>query len=303
MLKDWQRQLARAITRVENLELQALAELASLPLDNPKVHIIGITGPPGGGKSTLCSQLLLKLSPNHKVAALLVDPSSPYSGGAILGDRIRMQALAANPNIYIRSLSNRGNTGGVSRSVVSILRLMMSYDFDYIIIETIGAGQSEVKIASIADTSVVVAVPNLGDEIQAFKSGILEIADLFVINKADLPGVDSLYTSLQHYALKESQGWVTPVCQTVATKGEGIDELLDTLDKHRLWLDQHQLLLEKRKQAAKFEVMELSSYMLQKHLDKLPADILAANLGREDFNLFERLDAAYASIVNSLGEV
>lgn len=303
MLKDWQRQLARAITKVESLDLQALADMANLPLDNPGVHIIGVTGPPGGGKSTLCGQLIQRLGKDNKVAALLVDPSSPYTGGAILGDRIRMQSLADNPNIYIRSLSNRGNTGGVSRSVVSIIRLLMSYGFDYIIIETIGAGQSEVKIASIADTTLVVAVPNLGDDIQAFKSGILEIADVLVINKADLPGTDSLYMALQECALNERPGWVTPVCQTVAIKGEGVEELLDTVNLHRQWLSQEQRLVEKRRQAARFEIMELSSYMLQTYLDKLPAEVLAANLGKGDKNLWHRLDAAYAEIVKSLGEV
>jgi len=301
-MPNWQRQLARSITNLEaNPEI--IKTLANYPLDNASTHVIGVTGPPGGGKSTLCSQIIQHLAADHKVAALLVDPSSPYSGGAILGDRIRMQNLAGHPNVYIRSLSNRGNTGGVSRSLVSILRMLMHYGFDYIVVETIGAGQSEVKIASIADTTVVVAVPNLGDDIQAFKSGIMEIADVFVLNKADLPGIDALYTALQESAQREKDGWVTPLCQTVAVQGKGIEQLLAAFAKHRHWLNQQDRLLEKRKQAAKFEVMELSSYMLQKHLDKLPADILAANLSKGEFNLFQRLDAAYAEIAKSLGEV
>ena len=303
MHNDWQRQLARAITKIESNDPQMMAQVAGLPLDNDKVHIIGVTGPPGGGKSTLCSQILQHLARDQKVAAILVDPSSPHSGGAILGDRIRMQALAANQNIYIRSLSNRGNTGGVSRSLVSILRLLISYDFEYILIETIGAGQSEVKIASIADTTLVVAVPNLGDDIQAFKSGILEVADVLVINKADLPGVDSLYTDLRESAQRTQQGWVTPICQTVAVKGHGVQELLDIINKHKQWLDLEGRLVDKRKQAAKFEVLELSSWMLQQHLDKLPAEVLAANLTRGDSNLFQRLETAYIEIINSLSEV
>ena len=303
MSSSWQRQLAKTITKIENLDFQALAEAASLPLDNPSVHIIGVTGPPGGGKSTLCGQLIQELAAEHKVAALLVDPSSPYSGGAILGDRIRMQALVSNPNVYIRSLSNRGNAGGVGSSVVSILRAVMSAGFDYIIIETVGAGQSEVKIASIADTTLVVSVPNLGDDIQAVKSGILEIADIFVINKADLPGVDSLYTALRDSAQKQVDGWTPPLCQTVAVQGGGIDGLLAEIDKHWHWLQQSGRLLEKRKNAAKFEVLELSRVLLQKHLDKVPADVLARNLNRKDINLLQRLDEVYAEILKIFGEV
>lgn len=283
--------------------METIAQLAEYPLDNPAAHVIGVTGPPGGGKSTLCGQLVQKLAQEHKVAALLVDPSSPYSGGAILGDRIRMQALGANPNVYIRSFSNRGNTGGVNSSVVSILRAVMSFGFEYIIIETVGAGQSEVKIASIADTTIVIAVPNLGDEIQAFKSGIMEIADIFVINKADLPGVDALYTAINESALHHRDGWLTPLCQTIALDGRGIDDLLTSIDEHGRWLRGEGRLAEKRKQAAKFEILELSSYYLQRHLDSVPAEILAANLANKDFNLLHRLDSSYRELVNSLGEV
>lgn len=285
------------------MDMEALAQLANYPLDSSATHVIGVTGPPGGGKSTLCSQLVQRLAEEHKVAALLVDPSSPYSGGAILGDRIRMQALGANPNVYIRSFSNRGNTGGVNSSVVSILRAVLSFGFEYIIIETVGAGQSEVKIASIADTTLVVAVPNLGDEIQAFKSGIMEIADIFVINKADLPGVDALHTAIKESALHHKDGWLTPLRQTIALQGQGIDELLASIHEHGRWLREEGRLAEKRKQAAKFEILELSSYYLQRHLDKVPAEILAANLANKDFNLLQRLDSSYRELVNTLGEV
>lgn len=302
-MNNWQLQLAKAITKIENLDFQALAEAARLPLDDSSVHIIGVTGPPGGGKSTLCNQLIQRLAVSHKVAALLVDPSSPFSGGAILGDRIRMQALVSNPNVYIRSLSNRGNAGGVASSLVSILRLLMSYGFDYIIIETVGAGQSEVKIASIADTTLVVSVPNLGDDIQAFKSGILEIADIFVINKGDLPGADSLYSSLKESALNQRQGWTPPLCLTVATSGLGIPELLGEIHRHGKWLGQENRLVEKRKLAAKFEVLELSRMLLQKHLDTVPAEILARNLNRKDINLLQKLDDVYGELLNIFSEV
>ncbi|NLO88189.1 MAG: methylmalonyl Co-A mutase-associated GTPase MeaB [Firmicutes bacterium] len=303
MPDSWQRQLAKTISRIENMDTEALVQLARCPLDNPNVHVIGVTGPPGGGKSTLCGQLVQNLAREHKVAALLVDPSSPYSGGAILGDRIRMSALSANPNVYIRSLSNRGNTGGVNSTVVSIIRAVMNCGFEYIIVETVGAGQSEVKIASIADTTLVVAVPNLGDDIQAFKSGIMEIADIFVINKADLPGADVLFAALRESAVRHKDGWLTPVCQTVAVEGRGIDSLLDYIRAHGDWLRRQGRLTEKRKQAAKFEILELSSYYLQSHLDQVPADVLAANLANKDFNMLQRLLDAYREIVNSLSEV
>ncbi|MGI6364495.1 MAG: methylmalonyl Co-A mutase-associated GTPase MeaB [Bacillota bacterium] len=303
MHNSWQRQLARTISRIENMDTETLTQLANCPLDDTRVHVIGVTGPPGAGKSTLCNQLVQNLAQEHKVAALLVDPSSPYSGGAILGDRIRMQTLGSNPNVYIRSLSNRGNTGGVNSSVVSIIRAVMNFGFDYIVVETVGAGQSEVKIASIADTTLVVAVPNLGDDIQAFKSGIMEIADIFVINKADLPGVDALYSAIQESAIRHKDGWVTPLCQTVALQGKGIDCLLANIHEHGVWLRQQGRLAEKRKQAAKFEILELSSFYLQRHLDKVPAEILAANLANKDFNLLQRLNDSYQELVKSLGEV
>lgn len=302
MSSRW-RELARAITKIENMDFGALAAAANLPLDRSNVQIIGVTGPPGGGKSTLVNGLIGALAREQRVAALLVDPSSPYSGGAILGDRIRMQTHVSNPNVYIRSLSNRGNPGGVGSSVVSILRVVMNSGFDSIIIETVGAGQSEVKIASIADTSLVVSVPNLGDDIQAFKSGILEIADILVINKADLPGVDSLYNALRESAQKSVAGWTVPLCQTIASEGAGIPELLAAIHRHRQWLQQSGRLLEKRKQAAKFEIVELSKVLLQRHLERMPAAVLARNLNRKDINLLQRLDEVYAEILKIFGEV
>lgn len=297
-----QRQLAKAITRIEN-NFHALAMAASLPVDDLAVHIIGVTGPPGGGKSTLCNQLIKKLATKGPVAALLVDPSSPYSGGAILGDRIRMQELVSNPNIYIRSLSNRGNPGGVGSSIVSIIKTVMDAGFSYIVIETVGAGQSEVKIASIADTTLVVSVPNLGDDIQAVKSGILEIADIYVINKADLPGVDSLYMALKDSAQRLRKGWTPPLCQTIATTGNGMDCLLAEIERHRQWLVESGNLIERRKNAVKFEIMELSRMLLERHLEKISAETLAHNINRKNINILEELDRVYTEMTKTIGEV
>lgn len=303
MSNSGHRRLAKAITKIENMDFQALASAAALPLDNEAAHIIGVTGPPGGGKSTLCNQIVKALAVKGPVTALLVDPASPYSGGAVLGDRIRMQDLVSNPNVYIRSLSNRGNPGGVGCSIVSIIRTIIAAGFHQIVIETIGAGQSEVKIASIADTTLVVSVPNLGDDIQAVKSGILEIADIFVINKADLPGVDSLYIALRDSAQKQTQGWIPPLCQTVATSGIGIKSLLAEVERHRQWLLATGTLLERRKNAAKFEIMELSQALLQKHLEKASTEALVRNLSRRDKDLLTKLDEAYAGIAKLFDEV
>lgn len=296
------RELAKAITKIEN-DFHALAAATSLPLDNLAVQIIGVTGPPGGGKSTLCNQLIKKLAARGPVAALLVDPSSPYSGGAILGDRIRMQELVLDPNIYIRSLSNRGNSGGVGGSIVSILKTVIDAGFSSIVIETVGAGQSEVKIASIADTTLVVSVPNLGDDIQAVKSGILEIADIYVINKADLPGVDSLYMALRDSAQRLKKGWTPPLCQTIATTGNGMDCLLHEIERHRRWLVDSGNLMERRKNAAKFELMELSRMLLERHLENVSAETLAHNIKRKGINLIEELDRVYREITKTIGEV
>ncbi len=296
------RDLARTISRLEDNHQETVSQVMQLPLDNPRCHIIGITGPPGAGKSTLCNQLLSYLSEKGRVAILMVDPASPFSGGAILGDRIRLNNLAENTRIYARSLSNRGNPGGVSRWVVTILRLLMDKGFDYLIIETVGAGQSEVKIASIADTTVVVAVPQLGDDVQTAKAGMMEIADIFVVNKADLPGSKKTANMLREVAEQSSGKWKQPVCQTVATTGEGSQQLVEELSNHHNYLVDNCLLEQKRRNAARFELVEMSSWLLHRQLDDLLAENHGQMLVSGRVDIYNRLEQAYKAFIKSLGE-
>lgn len=303
MTKLSQRQLAKAISQLENNEPDTVSQVMQLPLSDSNCHIIGITGPPGAGKSTLCNHLLAGLAQQGAVAALLVDPSSPFSGGAILGDRIRLNTLAQNPHIYVRSLSNRGNPGGVSRWIVTIIRLLLSQGFRYVVVETVGAGQSEVKIASIADTTVVVAVPQLGDDIQTAKSGMMEVADVFVVNKADLPGSGKTAKLLREIAAASGRAWKPPVCETIANRGAGCSQLLETLAKHHQHLRQSNGLEAKRRLAARFELVELSGWLLHQHLEQLLDHDSARWLTSGEVDIYRKLQAAYSAFIKSLGEV
>ena len=224
------RALARVATGVENREPEALAALRDLAPYAGHARIVGITGPPGAGKSTLVDALAWALRERGKtVAVLAVDPSSRLTGGAILGDRIRMSRHYADPGIFIRSMATRGSVGGLARPRADLALLMDAAGRDYVLIETVGVGQDEVEIAGLAGINVVVLVPGMGDDVQAIKAGILEIADMFVINKADQPGADRTEQELRA-ALSLAEGPQPPVVRTVATEGKGIAELLDVLE-------------------------------------------------------------------------
>jgi LAO/AO transport system kinase len=221
-----ERTLARMATGIENRDPRTLAKLRTLECGHAR--IIGITGPPGAGKSTLVSALAAALRANGKTLAILaVDPSSRKTGGAILGDRIRMQQHHGDAGIFIRSMATRGLTGGVARATAEMARLMDAAGKDYVLIETVGVGQDEVEIAEFADVTVVVLVPGMGDDVQAVKAGIMEIADVFVINKADQPGTDRIERELSE------SGWHAPIVRTVATEGKGIEELLEAIERHQ----------------------------------------------------------------------
>ncbi len=219
------RSLARAATGVENRDSQALEILAELAPFAGHARIVGITGPPGAGKSTLVDALASELRRRGKTLAIIaVDPSSRVTGGAILGDRIRMQQHHADPGIFIRSMATRGTTGGLACATADLARLMDVAGRDYVLIETVGVGQDEVEIADLAQVTVVVLVPGMGDDIQAIKAGIMEIADIFAINKSDQPGADRVERELH------SEAHDAPIVRTVATTGAGIPALLDAID-------------------------------------------------------------------------
>jgi LAO/AO transport system kinase len=229
------RALARAATIIENRTPDAEPLLRELFPHTGRSTIVGITGAPGAGKSTLVDHLIRRLrDDNRRVAVLTVDPTSPFSGGAILGDRIRMQRHHDDPGVYIRSMATRGALGGLARATTDLTVLLDAAGFETILIETVGVGQDEVEIARLADATAVLLVPGFGDDVQALKAGIMEIADVFVLNKADLPGADRLAGELKAaLALAtRADGWTPPVARTVASEGEGVDEALAAIREY-----------------------------------------------------------------------
>lgn len=216
--------LARTISLVEN-EAENFETLLQ-QLQPNDIPVIGFTGPPGAGKSTLLNAVIgVLLAEGKKIGLVLIDPSSPFNFGALLGDRLRMSAHFTNENLFIRSLATRGSLGGLSDKIIEVVEVMRSYRFDYIFIETVGVGQSEVEIAGLADTTVVVLVPEAGDSVQAMKAGLMEIADIFVINKADRADADTLANSIEHQ-LQMNGREIIPILKTVAVESKGVNELI-----------------------------------------------------------------------------
>ncbi|MBW4702884.1 methylmalonyl Co-A mutase-associated GTPase MeaB [Micromonospora sp. RL09-050-HVF-A] len=249
------RAVARLITLVESGDEMLPQVAAALAPYAGQAQVVGLTGSPGVGKSTTTNELVRALrAGGHRVGVLAIDPSSPFTGGAILGDRVRMQDHATDPGVYIRSMSSRGHLGGLSSATPQAVRVLEGAGCDVVLVETVGVGQAEVEVASLADTTLVLLAPGMGDAIQAVKAGILEIADVFVVNKADRDGADNTVRDIQGMIALGERGpgqWRPQVVRSIAARGEGIDDIAAAIDKHRAWLEQHdQLRLRREKRAA-----------------------------------------------------
>jgi LAO/AO transport system kinase len=263
------RSLAKLITKIENDRQNSEDVLEKMYKENSETKVIGITGPPGAGKSSLTDRIIKEYRDLGKTVGIVaVDPSSPFTGGAILGDRIRMGDHATDPGVFIRSMGSRGSLGGLAPATIDVVNLMKSAGFDVLIVETVGVGQSEIDVMSIADTVLLVLVPGMGDDVQALKAGIMEIADIFVINKADKDGVERLVAeinmiiNLNRHRLE----WVPPVIKTVATENSGTKELMKNISERGIWLENSGTNVIKDKLVNQFKYMAL---------DRLGANILA----------------------------
>lgn len=267
------RSVARAITKIENSTEGAAEIMKSIFPKTGNALIIGITGSPGAGKSSLVDKLaLFYRERGERIGIICIDPSSPFSGGAILGDRIRMQTLGLDKNVFIRSMATRGNLGGLARATVDAVAILDAAGFDKVIVETVGVGQDEVEIVKTADVSVVVLVPGMGDDIQAIKAGIMEIGDVFVINKADREGV--LRTEKELEALlslaHRPDFWNSPIVKTVATENKGIEDLSKAIESYKDFQSQGEASLVRKQAIARWRLLEI----LQ---EKLLADVLNRN--------------------------
>jgi len=302
------RAIARAITTIENDGPEARELLAALFPHTGRAHIVGVTGAPGTGKSTLVNELAQayrRQAPPPRVGIIAVDPTSPFSGGALLGDRIRMRDLFGDPGVFIRSMATRGSLGGLARATSDAVKVLDAAGFEVVLVETVGAGQSEVDVAKAAHTTVVVEAPGLGDDVQAIKAGILEIADVFAVNKADREGVEHSVMALEmmldlnhasrptlhHGRLMPVEGppmpddetpaWRPPICKTIATRGEGVPALLEAIQAHRTYLEETQTLSRRERARVEDELHDIVGHLLMRRLmDRVPPDELTGLVDR-----------------------
>jgi len=288
------RALARLLSLVEDESPQVRSVIKDLLPDTGRARIIGLTGAPGVGKSTVTGALVGAFrADGARVAVLAIDPTSPFTGGALLGDRIRMQDHAVDDQVFIRSMASRGHLGGLATSTPQAIRVLDAAGFDPILVETVGVGQAEVAIASLADSVAVLLAPGMGDAIQAAKAGILEVADLFVVNKADKPDSQQVIRDLRTMIALAERGhgdWKPPIVSTVAVKGDGIDELVSRLDEHWSWLAATGELKRRRQARAREELTALAFAALRGRLASSRLDELAGQVADGTLDPFQAAD-------------
>ena len=306
------RAVARLISLVEDASPALREVMALLAPRAGHARVIGLTGSPGVGKSTSTSALVAAYRRlGKRVGVLAVDPSSPFSGGALLGDRVRMQDHATDDGVFIRSMASRGHLGGLSWATPQALRVLSAAGCDVVLVETVGVGQAEVEIASLADTTLVLMAPGMGDGIQAAKAGILEVADIFVVNKADRDGADQVVRDLRYMQSLGTQSpsqakvegkWVAPIIKTIAAKGEGADEVVERIEQHGAWLASSGMLGERRRRRASDEVEAISLTVLRGRMGDLRGgdtlDLLAERVVAGKLDPYTAADELVAAVTS-----
>jgi LAO/AO transport system kinase len=303
------RALARLISLVENGSPQLRQVMKALARFTGQARVAGLTGAPGVGKSTVTGALVAAYRERGlRVGVLAIDPTSPFTGGALLGDRVRMQDHATDDGVFIRSMATRGHLGGLSRTTPQALRVLDAAGFDVVLIETVGVGQAEVEIASLADSTLVVIAPGMGDAIQAAKAGILEIGDLFVVNKSDKPGAQDAVRDLRTMIAMAQRGagdWKPPIVSTSAASGEGVADLVGKLDAHWSWLDSSGERDRRRQARAREEISAIALATLRQRMGGLPGDssldVLAARVASGEIDPYTAADELTAAIPGLTG--
>ena len=270
------RAIAQLISLVEDGGSDLGAAMQALYPHTGGSYSVGITGAPGAGKSTLTERLIARVRQDgHQIGVIAIDPSSPFSGGALLGDRVRMQTHATDPEVFIRSMATRGHLGGISLATPEAMRVLEAAGKDIVIIETVGVGQSEVEITDACDTTLVVVNPGWGDAVQAAKAGLMEIADVFVVNKADRQGAQDAVRELRQMLEMSDAEWKPEIVQTVATKGDGIDELWAAIEKHRAFQEEHGLLEARRRRRVQREIKDIVTERFRSRIETESDELLS----------------------------